>query len=794
MTEHEMFERRLADALRTYAAEVAIDVESIALARSISIAHPRRRGLAALLVQHRRLGWLVVAAMLLALAFIALLVAAQRDPVLGAGMLAFSRDGNVYLASADGSQAVLVVDKDHPFSVMTWSPDGRWLVVESDGSLYRLDPVTLGLSRLPAGRWSAMDGKSLSPDGRFAISRGARQVGNGIAYVGLDIVDLETGASRRVGPDQVCLPVWSPDGRSIAGVVPKGDDQTGVTWHVVVIDVDSESVVEIGAWSGYGCGWSTGWDAPTWSPDSRRIAFVGNGSISVAERDGTDVTRIVESVVEWPRPLWSPDGEWIAYRGDDGLRLVRPDGRVSRLLAPGFVDRQRFEWTADGSRIDLAMPSRSRARVTNEPPVELWSVDIATGAIEPIKAAGTEVGSFARQPHPIGQPAPSLPAEISPTASAAGPVISTPAPGLPVEPSSVALGLAFDIELGTPSFPTGECAAVFFRFADRTTDRRTVGCPQFGHAGWSPDGSAYAEGGGTVITRDGTPIGLAVAGAVPAGRAWWSPGGGWLAFASCITAGSSAGPSDAPSAAPMAAVCDQAPHEGTLEYQIVRPDGSQRRSVAGEPRWSPRDERVAVSNAAGTLHVGSGDGSDLRPIGSFPPVAAWSPDSEAFAYVRDGEVWIANVDGSGARPSTAFGVAASAADVAWSPDGELIAIVHGEVVWIVPPDGGEPRRVQLDGLTPSTIKWSPDGSHLAISMENATGTGGVLLLAVDEWRAAMLVDTLNPIWSPDGSLVAVGLEQDSAGRGVIAIVRADGTGRYEIETGGLGLGDLRWVP
>jgi Tol biopolymer transport system component len=794
MTEQEMFERRLEDALRAYAAEVSIDVESLALARSISIAHPRRHGLAALLVQHRRLGWLVVAAMLLAVAFVALLVAAQRDPILGAGMLAFSRDGNVYLASADGSQAVLVVDQDHPFSVRTWSPDGRWLVVESDGSLYRLDPVTLGLGRLPAGRWSAMDDKSLSPDGRFAISRGPRQVENGVAHVGLDIVDLETGASRRVGPDQVCLPVWSPDGRSIAGVVPKGDDQTGVTWHVVVIDVDSERLVEIGAWGGYGCGWSTGWDAPTWSPDSRRVAFVGNGSISVADRDGTDVTPIVGSVVEWPRPLWSPNGEWIAYRAADGLRLIRPDGSVSRLLAPGVVDRRRFEWTADGSRIDLGMPGSARPLVTNEPPVDLWSVEIETGAIEPIEAAATDVGSFARQPRPIGQPVPSLPTGIPSAAPAAGPVISTPAPGLPMEPSSVAAGLAFDIELGSPSFPTGECAAVVFHFADRTTGRRTVGCPRFGHAGWSPDGSAYADGGGTVTRPDGTPIGLAVAGPVPADRARWSPGGGWLTFGSCATARSSAGPSDAPSAAPMAAVCDQPPNEGTLEYLIVRPDGSQRQSVPGEPRWSPSDERVAVATADGTLHVGSGDGSDLRPIGSFPPVAAWSPDSEAFAYVRDGEVRIANVDGSGARPLTAFGVAASAADVAWSPDGGLIAIVHGEVVWIVPPDGGEPRRVQLDGLTPRTIRWSPDGSHLAIWMDNDTGTGGVLLLAVDEWRAVMLLDTLNPIWSPDGSLVAVDLEQDPAGRGVVAIVRADGTGRYEVETGGLGLGELRWVP
>jgi hypothetical protein len=58
----------------------------------------------------------------------------------------------------------------------------------------------------------------------------------------------------------------------------------------------------------------------------------------------------------------------------------------------------------------------------------------------------------------------------------------------------------------------------------------------------------------------------------------------------------------------------------------------------------------------------------------------------------------------------------------------------------------------------------------------------------------MLVETLNPIWSPDGSLVAVDLEPGAAGRGVVAIVRADGTGRYEVETGGLRLGELRWVP
>ncbi|HEY8800646.1 MAG TPA: hypothetical protein VIM20_08600, partial [Candidatus Limnocylindrales bacterium] len=60
-----------------------------------------------------------------------------------------------------------------------------------------------------------------------------------------------------------------------------------------------------------------------WSPDSRRIAFVGgkagdvlgDGGIYVMNADGTGDQKLADTTADVP-PLWSPDGLWLMYRKD----------------------------------------------------------------------------------------------------------------------------------------------------------------------------------------------------------------------------------------------------------------------------------------------------------------------------------------------------------------------------------------------------------------------------------------------------------------------------------------------
>ncbi len=124
-------------------------------------------------VAARRRNLLVGTAFLLALALsvsavVGALLLRHRDDTLPArrGPLAFVQHGDLYLANEDGTGAVAVAHVDgSPLSRPHWSPDGRWIAVETDEpAVLALDTRTLKLRRLAVGRigdWSP-DGNRLA--------------------------------------------------------------------------------------------------------------------------------------------------------------------------------------------------------------------------------------------------------------------------------------------------------------------------------------------------------------------------------------------------------------------------------------------------------------------------------------------------------------------------------------------------------------------------------------------------------------------------------------------------------
>jgi hypothetical protein len=100
-----------------------------------------------------------------------------------------------------------------------------------------------------------------------------------------------------------------------------------------------------------------GW-GPTWSPDSRRVAWLcetrppGTGMLCIADRAGTT------STVAVPRgfgPVWSPDGTTIAYLADPAIRRSRgyPFDLEAWLMAPDGSQRRRA--SVRGQRCCLAV-------------------------------------------------------------------------------------------------------------------------------------------------------------------------------------------------------------------------------------------------------------------------------------------------------------------------------------------------------------------------------------------------------------------------------------------------------
>lgn len=160
--------------------------------------------------------------------------------------------------------------------------------------------------------------------------------------------------------------------------------------------------------------------------------------------------------------------------------------------------------------------------------------------------------------------------------------------------------------------------------------------------------------------------------------------------------------------------------------------------VAGgdRPRWSPRNDQIifmrpperrgwsaiwSVPPLGGParLLIGGGqqpDGSS-HPEGGRTPSFSW--DGSRIVFVRAGEIWTANADGSEERKI--FSAQPDSRTPTFSPDGSLIAYVHsaGDIpigdIWVVPSQGGKPRQLTFDNDLCATPVWTPDGRHLIFS-------------------------------------------------------------------------------
>ena len=97
------------------------------------------------------------------------------------------------------------------------------------------------------------------------------------------------------------------------------------------------------------------------------------------------------------------------------------------------------------------------------------------------------------------------------------------------------------------------------------------------------------------------------------------------------------------------------------------------------------------------------------------------PAAEMVAFVRQGNIWVARVDGTGERRLTDFGVCGGPA---LSPDGKQVAFhcrgdqdIYPDTgfgqIYLVETAGGEPRRMKFDGiLAAEHPAFSPDGKSL----------------------------------------------------------------------------------
>lgn len=272
------------------------------------------------------------------------------------------RDSISILETIDVHSGVSSVLKefDHVIEAPNWTQDGKYLIYNSRGHLYRYELANGEINEIDTA--FAVDCNNdhvLSPDRtRIAISHFTNEDVISRIYTlplqgGNPVLVTEKGPSYLHG--------WSPDGERLAYCAERGGQ-----YDIYTISVNGGPETQLTNLPGLD-------DGPEYSPDGRYIWFnstrTGLMQVWRMEADGSNPTHMVKEDANCWFPHVSPDGHWVVYityakndvaAGDHPanknveLRLVPAEGGVSKTIAKLFGGQGTINvnsWSPDNRTI-----------------------------------------------------------------------------------------------------------------------------------------------------------------------------------------------------------------------------------------------------------------------------------------------------------------------------------------------------------------------------------------------------------------------------------------------------------
>jgi Tol biopolymer transport system component len=243
------------------------------------------------------------------------------------------------------------------FEAPNWSRDGKFLLFNSDGKIYKI-PVTGGKLELVNTGFAdkCNNDHGISPDGKqLAISDQSKGDGKSIIY----IVPVTGGTPKQITPTGPSYwHGWSPDGKTLAYCAERDSN-----FDIYTIPVDGGKETRLTTAPGLD-------DGPDYSPDGKYIYFNSerSGSMQIwrMNADGSEQMQVTSDEYNNWFAHPSPDGKWIVFLSyekdvqghpankDVMLRLMPTAGGDIKVLAKLFGGQGTINvpsWSPDGTSI-----------------------------------------------------------------------------------------------------------------------------------------------------------------------------------------------------------------------------------------------------------------------------------------------------------------------------------------------------------------------------------------------------------------------------------------------------------